>query len=95
MYPYNNTIPPWMWPQGQTQSQPSPSPVQQITDWIRGLEELKKSMKEEKKDEKKKGPEVSGIGLVLFMLLIAPITGPSVFYFFQMSLHLLPTQVVK
>lgn len=93
MYPYQNTIPPpWMWPGGQTQTQPQASPVQQITDWIRGLEELKKSMKEEKKDDKKKGPEVSGIGLMLLMLLISPVTGPIMFYFFQTTLHMLPVK---
>ncbi len=89
MYPnmYANMPPPWMWPGGQTQT-PSVSPVQQITDWIRGLEELKKSMKDDKKDTKK-NPEVSSIGLCLFMLLMAPVTGPIVYTFFQWGNHLL------
>lgn len=91
MYGYNNMSmpPPWMWPTGQT-STPQPSPVQQITDWIRGLEELKKSFKEEKKDDpKKKGTDVSVISMMLFMLLIAPITGPAMFHFFQLTINMM------
>lgn len=91
MYGYNNIPPPWMWGQGPTTpTAPQLSPVQQITDWIRGLEELKKSMKEEKKDEpRKKGPHTSVLSCMLFMLLVSPITGPTMYYFFQLSVGLL------
>lgn len=90
MYGYNQMPPPWMWPQGPASTAPTPSPVQQITDWIRGLEELKKSMKEEKKDDpKKKNQDVSAISMMLFMLLIAPVTGPAMYHFFQLTIGLM------
>lgn len=89
---YNMSMPPpWMWPMGpSTPASPQVNPVQQITDWIRGLEELKKSMKEEKKDDpKKKNQDVSAISMMLFMLLIAPVTGPAMYHFFQLTIGLM------
>lgn len=82
--------PPWWMfpPQGATSNIPS-DPAAQITGWIRSLEELKKAFKEEKKDDKKpekKGPNPNVIGMMLFMLLVSPITGPAMFHFFQLSL---------
>lgn len=92
MYPTYN-MPPWMFPPS---SGPPVNPVNQITDWINGLEALKKHFKEEKKEEKKKErPEISTIGVMLFMLLIAPITGPTMFKFFQLSLNLMPATVAR
>lgn len=91
MYGYQNSIPPpWMWPSGPSTT-PVLDPAQQITGWIRSLEELKKAFKEEKKEEKKKdGPIPSVFGMMLFMLLIAPITGPLMYHFFQMGLSMMP-----
>lgn len=96
MYGYPNTMipPPWMWPQGpQSPSTPPMNPAEQITNWIKSLEELKKVMKEgdkkpdDKKDNKPKGnPQV--VLMALFMLLIAPITGPAMYHFFQLSLSM-------
>lgn len=93
MYPNMNMPPPWMWggfnpPPQQTNNQ---DPVTMITGWIKGLEELKKSMKEEKKEDPKKGkgPSPSVISMMLLMLLLSPITGPSMYYFFQLSLGIL------
>lgn len=91
---YNN-MPPFMWGgyPGFPPAAPTPSqdPVTMITSWIRGLEELKKSMKEEKKDDPKKkdspGPGI--ISMALLMLLLSPITGPAMFYFFQLSLGII------
>lgn len=84
---------PWFGPPYPTPPpvQPSQNPVELITGWIRGLEELKKSMKEEKKDDpkKKSGDQTSLVGMMLFMLLVSPISGPLVFWGFQHTLNLL------
>lgn len=90
---YMNTppfFPPFMWPPGPSQT-PQVNPVEQISSWIKGLEELKKSMKEEKKDEKKepKKPNASVVSMMLLMLLLSPVTGPAMFYFFQLSLGII------
>lgn len=91
---YNN-MPPFMWGgyPGYPPTPPAPSqdPVTMITSWIRGLEELKKSMKEEKKDDpKKKDHPIPGVfSITLLMLLLSPITGPVMFSFFQLSLGLI------
>lgn len=63
-----------------------------ITRQIAGLEALKKLMKEEKKDDKEKKKEEgpSPIVVALFMILIAPITGPMMSKFFSMGLGMLP-----
>lgn len=94
---YNNMSmpPPWMWGGfpgfNQPPQTPSQDPVTMITGWIKGLEELKKSMKEEKKDDPKKAnrPNASVVSMMLLMLLLSPITGPSMYYFFQLSLGIL------
>jgi hypothetical protein len=89
MYGYNNMPPPWMWPTGPT-STPPQNPVEQISQWIAGLDALKKHMKEEKKEEKKKEPPIPSIfGMMLLMLLLSPITGPLMYNFFQASLRML------
>jgi hypothetical protein len=82
--------PPFMWP-GGPYSQPQRNPVEEITNWIKGLEDMKKHFKEEKKDDKKekKSPAPSVIGTALLMLLLSPITGPMMFYFFQLSLGII------
>ncbi len=64
--------------------------VSHITQSIQQLEALKKAFKEEKKpdDKKKSEGQASVIGMMLFMILMSPITGPIVFYFFQLSANL-------
>lgn len=88
---YNNSMPPW-WalpPMGPTSPATQPDPAAQITQWINSLETLKKAFKEEKKEERKKeGPNASVLGMMLFMVLMSPITGPVVYYFFQLSANL-------
>lgn len=85
MYFNQQMPPPWLWPQaGPTQTAPS-DPAATITQWIQSLETLKKAFKEEKKDDKPKKPEVSIIGMTLFMLLMSPLTGPVVFWLFQQN----------
>lgn len=72
--------------------QPNQDPVTTITSWIRGLEELKRHVKEEGKDKKapeKKGPNASLVSMMLLMLLLSPITGPCMYYFFQLSLGII------
>lgn len=86
--------PPWWMfpPQGPTSPMPPQNPAEQITGWIRSLEELKKAMKEEKKEEKKpekKGPNPSVLLMMLFMMLVSPITGPAMYHFFQLSLGII------
>lgn len=84
-----NYPPPFMWPGGY--SQPSRNPVEEITTWIKGLEDMKKHFKEEKKDDKKekKTPSASVVSMMLLMLLVSPITGPAMYYFFQLSLGII------
>lgn len=93
MYGCNNMPPPpWMWPPGPAMPAATPqNPVDILTGWQRSLDELKKAFKEEKKDDgkKKAGADGSVISMMLFMLLISPITGPSMYYFFQLSIGLL------
>lgn len=102
MYGYNNMPPPYApWfgmpqPTGVPQPPPQmpPDPVAVISGWIKGLEELKKAVKEEKKDDdkkkpEKKAPDMSLFAMCLFMLLVSPITGPTMYHFFQQSLNII------
>lgn len=84
---FYNSMPPWMFPpMGPTSPAVNPDPAAQITQWINSLETLKKAFKEEKKDgPKEKKPDVSIIGMMLFMVLISPITGPLVYWCFQQN----------
>lgn len=93
---YNNMPPPfypWGFPPNPFPAAPQSNqdPVTMITGWIKGLEELKKSMKEEKKDDPKKTnrPHASVVSMMLLMILLSPITGPIMYYFFQLSLGML------
>lgn len=89
---YANMPPPWMWGnQGPSNPAPAFPNISDIQSWIRSLEDLKKSLKDEpKKDDKKKEePKVSVIAMMAFMLLISPVTGPAMYHFFQMSLGLI------
>lgn len=85
---YNNMPPFNVW------YPPTPPPagpidyVSHITQSIQQLEALKKAFKEEKKEDKGKRPDGSVVGMMLFMILMSPITGPIVYYFFQLSANL-------
>lgn len=72
-----------------TAPQNNQNPADVITGWITSLETLKKAFKEEKKDTPKKSADVSPLSMMLFMLLISPITAPAMYHFFQLSLGLL------
>ena len=61
-----------------------------ITNWISGLEQLKKVLKEEKKDNNDKKPQPNIISMMLFMILLSPITGPIMSKFFSMGVNMLP-----
>lgn len=89
MYGYNNVPPPWVWPGMVPPTPTSQDPVEMIEGWIKGLEAVKRLSKEEKKDDKKKSAELPSVGLMLFMLLIAPVTGPLMYSFFQWGNHIL------
>lgn len=91
MYTNMSMPPPWMWGgYNPPTPQSNQDPVTMISGWIKGLEELKKTMKEEKVDPKKKErPSTSIISMMLLMLLLSPITGPAMFYFFQLSLGII------
>lgn len=90
MYGYNNMPPPWMWGMGPPSQAAPQDPVTMITQWQTSLDALKKAFKEEKKDDpKKKGQDVSVISMMLFMLLIAPVTGPAMFHFFQLTINMM------
>lgn len=61
-----------------------------IREHIKQLKDWEKELKG--KDEKKpdsKTPSASVISMMLLMLLLSPITGPSMYYFFQLSLGIL------
>lgn len=84
---YSNALPPWWMfpPMGPTSSTtPPPDPAAQITQWKQSLEALEKAFKKEEKP-KDKNPEVSVIGMMLFMILISPITGPVVFWLYSQN----------
>lgn len=82
---------PWYPPQPQTTA--PVDPVAQISQWITGLEALKRSFKEDKKpdDEKKKKPPASEVvAMILFMTLMSPIVGPIVYHFYGLTKTLMP-----
>lgn len=71
---------------------PQTDPLADIQQQIGRLEALKKIFKEEKKDDKDKKKEEAPnvVTVALFMILIAPITGPIMSKFFNMGLGMLP-----
>ena len=84
---FNQQLPPWWMfpPMGPTSpSTPPIDPAAQITQWKQSLEALEKAFKKEEKPKDKK-PDGSVVGMVLFMLLMSPITGPVVFWLFQQN----------
>ena len=64
-----------------------------ITRQIAGLEALKKLMKEEKKDSgdkpKDKGGDLQVVNMMLLMILVSPITGPIMSWFFHKGLSMM------
>lgn len=91
MYNNMNMPPPWMWggyaPQPASNSAPD---LSTIREWARMLKDWEKEIKgDEKKKPESKGPSASVISVMLLMLLLSPITGPSMYYFFQLSLGIL------
>lgn len=90
---YNNMSmpPPWAWGGYAPQpTQPAVPDLNTIREWSRMLKDWEKDLKG--KDEKKpdsKGPSASLVSMMLLMLLLSPITGPSMYYFFQLSLGIL------
>lgn len=65
--------------------------VDNLTDTISKLEAIKKALKEEKKEEKKeKKSDVGVLNVMMFMILMSPITGPIMSRFFSYGLSMLP-----
>lgn len=83
--------PPWMWyPPNPAPQQNNTPDLNTVRQWMKDLKEWEKELKG--KDEKKpesKGPSPSFISMMLLMLLLSPITGPSMYYFFQLSIGIL------
>lgn len=79
---------PWFGPPAPTT--PQMPDLHSLREYIRGLKEWEKELKgDEKKKPESKGPNASVISVMLLMLLLSPITGPSMYYFFQLSLGIL------
>lgn len=90
MYGFNTPPPPFM-PWYPPPAQGNTNPADQIAGWITSLEALKKHFKEEKKDDlkPKKGDQPSILAVALFMLLVSPVSGPVMYYFFRLSIGML------
>jgi len=88
---------PWGGPQSGVVYVPTPPPasggfdIDSITRQIAGLEALKKLMKEEKKDDKPKEPknDLQVVNMMLLMILVSPITGPVMSWFFHKGLSMM------
>lgn len=90
MYPNMAMPPPWAWGYPPAPPQQTAPDLSTIREWMKGLKEWEKELKgEEKKKPDAKGPSPSVISMMLLMLLLSPITGPSMYYFFQLSLGIL------
>lgn len=82
--------PPWAWGYPPMQPQNNAPDLSTIREWSKVLKEWEKDLKgTEKKPESSKTPNASVVSMMLLMLLLSPITGPSMFYFFQLSLGIL------
>ena len=70
---------------------PPPDPVAMITQWKHSLEAMEKAFKkEEKKDDKKpRGQDLQVLNMMFLMILLSPITGPLMSYFFKWGTGLL------
>lgn len=73
-------------------SAPGGFDIDGITRQIAGLEALKELMKEEKKDDKpkddKKG-DLQVVNMMLLMILVSPVTGPIMSWFFHKGLGMM------
>lgn len=84
---------PWGYPPPQTPVMFMPSPgtqnslsPQTAAEQILAWKQVEKMLKgDEKKPDDKKKQEVSVVGMMLFMLLMSPVTGPIIYWFFQQS----------
>lgn len=90
-YPWGPSTPIVYVPTPQpTGNNTDPFSVDTITRQIAGLEALKKALKEEKKEggDKKKdeGGDLKIINMMLLMILVSPITGPVMSWFFHKGL---------
>lgn len=88
MYNTMSMPPPWAWGYPPMQPQNNAPDLNTIREWAKTLKEWEKDLKG--KDEKKpegKGPSPSVISMMLFMLLMSPITGGLVFELFKLTLR--------
>lgn len=86
---YGNSMPPpWAW--GYPPPQSNTPDLNTVRQWMKDLKEWEKELKgsTEKKPDSKT-PNASVVAMMLLMLLLSPITGPSMYYFFQLSLGIL------
>lgn len=80
--------PPWFGPPVPTT--PQMPDLHSLREYIRGLKEWEKELKgDEKKKPDPKYPAPSVFSMMLLMLLLSPITGPTMYHFFQASLGIL------
>lgn len=91
MYNTMGMPPPWMW--GNYNPSPPATPsmpdLSTVREWSKVLKEWEKDLKGNEKKPESKGPSTSLISMALLMLLLSPITGPAMFYFFQLSLGII------
>lgn len=78
---------PWFSPPMQTN--PGMFDLSTIREHIKQLKDWEKELKGNEKKPDSKVPNSSVISVMLLMLLLSPITGPSMYYFFQLSLGIL------
>lgn len=92
-YPWGPSSPVVFVPQPNQGNPSDPFSVDTITRQIAGLEALKKALKEEKKDsggdKKKEDPNLQIINMMLLMILISPVTGPIMSWFFHKGLAMM------
>lgn len=90
MYQNMSMPPPWAWGGFMPQpAQPSVPDLNTIREWSRMLKDWEKDLKGNEKKPEAKGPSPGVISMMLLMLLLSPITGPSMYYFFQLSIGIL------
>lgn len=91
-YPWGPSTPVVYVPTPTPGNNPDPFSVDTITRQIAGLEALKKALKEDKKDDggkKKEGGDAKIINMMLLMILVSPITGPCMSWFFHKGLSMM------
>lgn len=90
MYQNMSMPPPWAWGGYAPQpAQPNVPDLNTIREWSRMLKDWEKDLKGNEKKPEVKGPSPGVISMMLLMLLLSPITGPSMYYFFQLSIGIL------